>query len=141
MLNLTKLAVDPVLASEGTWADYAGGRFLIARFNNPKAQELRSSLALKQMALLQSGTDEGEAAAQAINVEVLAHTILLAWEGVSEDGKTAVAYTPEVGVKYLADPRFAELKEFIQNFSFNRENYQEKVEAEVTKSVKTTAVS
>jgi len=140
MLNIESLAVDQELASNGTWADFAGARFLIARYNNDKASLLRNKLALENMKVLQSGTKEADEKSDEITLKVLTETVLLDWQDVGSKD-VAIKYTPKQGHKYLADPRFSDLREFIQNYSINRANYQEEVEVEVSESVKNTAAS
>ncbi|MCY1301827.1 hypothetical protein D9M70_514600 [compost metagenome] len=141
MLDIESLAVDPVAAEEGTWASYLGAKFLIARHNSDKATFLRSKLTLERWDEITGEDAEvaGEAARQ-INAKVMAEAVLLDWEGVTKDGGE-ITYTPEVGYQYLVDPRFRDLVQYIENFSLNRANYRERVEAEVAESVKDSAAS
>lgn len=140
MLDIDSLAVDPTASEEGTWANFMGARFLIARSNNSKATQMRAKLALAQWDELTAGDEKAEILSQEIDAKVAAETILLGWENVTKGGKP-VKYTAEVGYKYLIDPRFRDLQQFISNYSFNRSNYQEQAEAEVVESVKDSAAS
>lgn len=140
MLELESLAVDPSAAEEGTWANFMGGRFLIARHNCDKANQLRSKLTLEKWDEITAGDEKSEDIARQITTRVLAEAVLLDWEGVAKDGK-ALKYTPELGYQYLIDPRFRDLNQFIENYSLNRANYREKAEREVTESVKDSAAS
>lgn len=140
MLELNTLAVDPTASEEGTWANFLGGRFLIARHNCEKANQLRAKLTLENWDKISAGDEAAEELAREITARVTAETILLGWEGVTKDGK-AVEYTPELGYQYLIDPRFRDLSQFIENYSLNRANYREKAEREVVESVKGSAAS
>ena len=140
MLELDTLAVDPAAAEEGTWANFMGGRFLIARHNCDKANQLRSKLTLENWEKITAGDEAAEELARQITARVTAETILLGWEGVAKDGKP-LKYIPEIGYQYLIDPRFRDLAQFIENYSLNRANYREKAEREVTESVKDSAAS
>lgn len=140
MLDIDSLAVDPVAAESGVWANFMGARFLIARHNNEAGAFTRSKLALQKWDILSAGGPEADKAAAEISSQVTASHVLLDWEGVYSGGK-AIKYTPERGLKYLTDPRFRDLQQFIENFSMNRANYREKAEQEVTDSVKDSAAS
>lgn len=142
MLNIETLAVDPKLAIEGTWAPFAGGKFLIARYNNPVAEQMRNSLFLTgdNMKVLQAGGEKADALAVEIEMEVMTTAVLLDWDDVAEADK-ALKYTPEVGKRLLTDERYRELLKFIENYSIQRGNYRERTEAEVSDSVKATADS
>jgi len=140
MLDIDSLAVDPAAAEGGVWANFMGARFLIARHNNEAGSFLRSKLALQNWDTLSGGGEEAEKVAADISAQVIANHILLNWEGVSKAGEP-LEYTPELGLKYLTDPRFRDLQQFIENFSLNRSNYREKAEEEVADSVKDSAVS
>lgn len=140
MLDLDTLAVDPSAAEEGTWATFMGGRFLIARHNCDKANQLRSKLTLENWEAITAGDEKSEEKAKEITARVTAESILLNWEGIAKGGK-ALKYTPELGYQHLFDPRFRDLAQFIENYSLNRANYREKAEREVVESVKDSAAS
>ncbi len=140
MLDIDSLAVDPAAAEGGVWANFMGARFLIARHNNEAGSFLRSKLALENWDTLSAGGEAAEKVAAEISSKVIANHVLLNWDGITIGGK-AVEYTPELGLKYLTDPRFRDLQQFIENFSLNRSNYREKAEEEVADSVKDSAVS
>lgn len=140
MLDLDSLAVDPSAAENGVWANFMGARFLIARHNNEAGAFLRSKLALENWDTLSAGGEAAEKVAAEISSKVIANHVLLNWEGITIGGKPA-EYTPELGLKYLTDPRFRDLQQFIENFSLNRGNYREKAEEEVAESVKDSAAS
>lgn len=140
MLDINSLAVDPTLSEEGTWIEYLGARFKIARANNRKAKALRSRLVLDNWDLLQADGEAADTKAREIDTKVIAHAVLLDWDGVA-DGEKPLKYTPELGEKYLSDPRFSDLYSFIEIASNNRANFREKAEKEVAESVKDSAAS
>ncbi|QYW06473.1 putative pre-tape measure chaperone protein [Pseudomonas phage UAntarctica] len=139
MLELTSIAIDPELAANGTWLDYMGGRFLVAR-QGPAHQERLGQLFNEHADLIKSGTPEGTAKLLEIYQRAFADTCLLNWEGVVEKGE-ALPYTPDVGFKVLSDVRYAELAAKLEQFSLMHSNYRTKVEAEVAQEVKSSAAS
>ena len=140
MLELNHLRADPALSEDGVWADFFGARFLIARHNNPKAEQLRSRLTLEAWEVISSGGEEAKNALALVETRTLATAVLLGWENVGMNGEI-LEYSPEVAEGLLADPALRDLRQFIENFSFNRGNYREKAEAEVSASVKGSAAS
>lgn len=140
MLEIKSLSIDPVAAEEGTWANFMGAKFLIARHNSDKANQLRSTLTLERWEEITANDENANQLARQIGTKVLAEAVLLDWKDVGDKG-VEIQYTPEVGYQYLIDPRFRDLVQFIENYSMNRSNYRERAEAEVADSVKSTAVS
>jgi len=136
MLNLELLMADPKKSEEGVWAEYATGKFLIARYNSERATQLRSELASKHYEQITSPDKSvAEATANKIEVEVTAKELLLDWENIYFGGEK-IDYTPEQGIKFLGNPALKDLLTFVTNFSLNRMNYRDKIEFEVTESVK-----
>lgn len=140
MLDIDSLAVDPSAAEEGVWANFMGARFKIARHNTNKANALRAKLTLERWDEITAGTEDSDRIASEVNAKVLAETVLLDWENVTKGGEP-LAYTPQVGLEYLIDPRFRDLAQFIETFSLNRSNYREKAEAAAAEAVKDSAAS
>lgn len=140
MLNLDSIAVDPDLAESGTWFEYMGGRFLVAR-EGRRSDALLMQLYNENLALLKSETHEGNLKAIEINNRVFAETILLDWADIVDKDKNPIAYTPELGMKLVENPMMGELVTAIQRFSRMHSNYRAVVEAEVAEDVKNTADS
>lgn len=140
MLEIKSLSVDPVSAEEGTWANFMGAKFLIARHNSEKASQLRATLTLERWEEITANDENAQKLAHQIGTKVLAEAVLLDWKDVGDKG-VEIQYTPEVGYSYLIDPRFRDLAQFVENYSMNRANYQERAEAEIADSVKSIAVS
>lgn len=139
MLELSSIAIDPELAATGTWLEYMGGRFLVAR-QGPAHQERIGTLFNENAELIKSGTPEGNAKLLEIYQRAFADTCLLNWEGVAEKGQE-LEYTPDLGFKVLSDPRYQELATKLEQFSLMHSNYRKKVEADVAQEVKSSADS
>lgn len=139
-LDIDSLAIDPKLVSEGSWGNFSGASFLIARYNSPEAQRVRNEAVLENLEAIQAGGDKAVAANEVITLRVLTESILLGWKGLTKGGKE-LKFTKALAKQYLADPRFGELREFVENYSVSRANYQEKTEQAVADTVKTTAAS
>ena len=138
MLDLKYLRADKKSSEEGTWAEYFGGKFLIARYNNDKATQLRAKLTLENYDKLISGEETSECLLNEINAKVMAEAILLDWKDIGEDGKE-IAFSPEVAFKFLFDPTLKDFYQFVENYSLNRANYQVKNEVAALESVKHTS--
>lgn len=138
-LCLDDIAVDPTLAEAGTWMDYMGGRFLIARKGNAY-KEAQIKLYNEHRDLLMSDTQEGREKGLEIERKLFAEFVLLDWDVVDRKGEP-VFYTKELGYQLVCDPRYAELVERIEVYSMIHRNYQEKVEDEVAQEVKDSAAS
>lgn len=112
-LNLRKAyATDEDKAQHGTWVpaggDLEGVEFKIARSDNKKAAAMRKALMAPYEAIggrrnLLSGRQVPEDEQRKINVQVVAHCILLDWKGVKNEAGEAVPYSPEVGIEALDD--------------------------------------
>lgn len=144
MLDIESLAIDPELARGGVWTDYMGARFLLARPGDAYNARL-VALYNENIDLIKSETPEGNQKALDIFKQVYAETVLLDWDEVgtkNEKGETVpLPYTPEIGFKVLNDPRQFEFAGFIERFVNNRTNYQQYVEQQVAKDVKSSADS
>lgn len=138
MLDLKFLRADKKASEEGTWAEYFGGKFLIARFNNDNATQLRAKLTIENYDALMKGGEEAVALNTEINARVMAETILLDWKDVGENG-VELPFSKEVAFAYFSDPSLKDFYQFVENYSLNRTNYQTKTEEMVITSVKNTS--
>jgi hypothetical protein len=145
MFDLDTIAIDPVLASEGKWVKYMRGEFLVARWNNRKAETLRNEKHMEFYSEL-SKTEEGkipeglEKQFSDIQARIMAETILLDWKGVGQKDKE-IQYTADEGFKFLSDPSFVDLFQFIQNESISRDNFASANVAKIVEDVKPSADS
>jgi hypothetical protein len=139
MLCLDDIAIDPTLAEAGTWMDYMGGRFLIAR-KGAAYQTAQIALYNEHRDLMKSNTQESREKAIEIERRLFAEFVLLDWEVVDRE-KNPVPYTKEAGYKMVCDPRFGELVDRIEMYSMVHKNYQARVEEDVAEEVKSSAAS
>ena len=139
MLELNSIAVEPDLAENGMWAEYMGGRFLIAR-RGPRYQARLVELYQENMDLVKSNTPEGDEKSLDIFRQAFSDTVLLDWEGITENGKP-LPYSKKAGHELMKNPRLFELTNFLESFSNNHTNYQLKVEEEAAQEVKSSADS
>lgn len=143
MAKLSTLAIDLDLANNGTWANFSGVKFLVRRISADEPQALRSKLVMENLDALQADP-EGQVAKdlqEQIDVRVLAETVLIGWENLENDDGTPMDFSPEQAAQILSDKRYGDLRTFVQNYSFNRENYQRKAEQAVAEEVKISADS
>lgn len=123
MLDLKMFRADPKATEEGTWAKYLGAEFLIAKYNNDAATQLRSLLSIEKYDVLSRGDDASVKAQEEINARVMSETVLLDWKNTGFDGKE-VKYTKEIGYKIFIDPAMRDFAQFVENYALNRTNYQ-----------------
>lgn len=135
MLDLNSLRSDKKASEEGTWATYFGGKFLVARYNNDKATQLRAKLTIENFDVISKQDDEALRLSDEINAKVMSEAVLLDWQGVGIDGKE-VKFSVEAAYKFLSDPELRDFYQFIENYSLNRSNYQTSNEVNALNSVK-----
>ena len=143
MLDLNDIAIDAEAAENGKEFDFydTGAKFTIARFNNDKAEAMRSMLTLELWDDLTSKEPEVAAAAdKKLKIEVLASCVLLGWSGIGENGKET-PYTPENALAILSDPRYSDVRRFVERNAMSPTNFKEAKESAATESVKNTAAS
>lgn len=145
MFDLNTIKVDPKLASEGKWCEFLGGEFLIARWNNRKADALRSQLQSEfYTEYLKAKTDEEKEKMEEkyteIQCQVMSEAILLDWKNVGQ-GDKEIPFSPKAAFDFLVDPAFTDLYQFIQRESIDGENFLAKNVEAITKDVKPSADS
>lgn len=140
-LDLDSIAVEPNLAQEGVWADFLGGRFLLARRGHEYNAKL-GQLYNENLALIKDKANPEVSARKVLEIyqRAFAETVVKNWEGITRGG-VPVEFSAEEAFKILSDPRQAELCQYLEQFSLNHSNYQAAVEAEVANDVKSSAVS
>lgn len=140
-LDLDSIAVEPNLAQDGVWADFLGGRFLLARRGHEYNARL-GQLYNENLALIKDKSNPEVSTKKVLEIyqRAFSDTVLKDWEGISRGGQP-VEFSAEEAFKVLSDPRQAELAQFLEQFSLNHSNYQTAVEAEVANDVKSSAVS
>jgi hypothetical protein len=110
--------------SEGVWVKWEDGISLkIARIGNPHSVRLAEAHAAKNIALKEARLPEEPYSV--LELQLLTEAILLDWRNVDDDNGQPLPYTPQEGAKILADPAYADLKDFIQAQALKRENFTE----------------
>lgn len=99
MQNFELDAFEADSFEEGLWFPIVGdSKLKIARAGNP--EYLRTLERLEKSFRREHGEKLSPEARQSLNCQAIAKGLLKDWENVNERGK-AVAYTPEIGAKYL----------------------------------------
>ena len=110
MVQLPKL--DTKKSEEGRWVEYVPGiSVLIARSRNRKALDMMAKLGQRSLRRIQSGSTE---ALDSITKQVVAHTIIRGWRGMTDDDGADIPYSPEKALEIISDPRYADFLEFVQ---------------------------
>lgn len=120
------MLVDPQLEQSGVWVEYdETTQFLIGSLNSPRYRKAyRDALDKARMGQRTKMTDEQ---ADAVNIAVMAKSVLLDWKGVHMDGKDYPA-TDDNKIYVLTN--CPQVREFVvaraTNFElFKRENLEE----------------
>lgn len=140
-LELDSIAVDPTLAQDGVWAEFLGGRFLLARRSHEYNAKL-GQLYNENLAIIKDKANPEVSTKKVLEIyqRAFAETVIKGWEGITKGG-VPLPFSAEAAFMILSDPRQAELAQFLEQFSLNHGNYQAAVEAEIAHDVKSSAVS
>jgi len=128
MNSLDCFKTDAKAESDGVWIGVPGSssQLLIARMWNPKmTNAFRVTLRARK-----EGEPDIDPDSEEVSTKLLANYVLLGWRSVVVEGKE-VAYTPELGEKYLADPNYHEFKAFVRSAAIERERFLSKEAADV----------
>lgn len=123
---IATFTTDEKLEAEGKWFPLSKtAKVLVARSGNDKYMSvLRQKMKEAQIDL--SAGEEAEKLAEDVLIEVMAETLLLGWEGITQDGKP-VPYSREQARTYL---RIKDFRKKIAGFSDNFEAFRAKAEVE-----------
>lgn len=123
---IATFTTDDKLETEGKWFPLSKtAKVLVARSGNDKyLSALRQKM--KEAQIDMSAGEEAEKLAEDVLIDVMAETLLLGWEGLTQDGK-AVPYSREQARTYL---RIKDFRRKIGGFSDNFEAFRVKAEAE-----------
>ena len=123
---IATFTTDEKLEAEGKWFPLSKtAKVLVARSGNDKYMSvLRQKMKEAQIDL--SAGEEAEKLAEDVLIDVMAETLLLGWEGITQDGKP-VPYSREQARTYL---RLKDFRKKIAGFSDNFEAFRAKAEAE-----------
>lgn len=116
------------LQEKGVWADYSGSKFKIAHAGNVQFQRTLNKLQLPYRRQMDRGTMD-PAVSKEILCKAMASGLLLDWKSVQNSKGEDVVYSEEFAIMALVNND--DLREFIQDFSTDLENFRsERVENE-----------
>lgn len=126
-MKISDIRVDAAKIEAGDWiGDLAelfpgleGVRLKVRGSGNADYRRLQGKK-MRALAAQRLAPDKEQEAAQQINNELLAETVLLDWEGiVQEDGVTPLAFTRELSAQLLADPEMRIFRDAV-NYAGNQ---------------------
>lgn len=121
-MDITKKRVDIVKAKEGVWYPVDDETsFLLARAVGTSYKQVLREKMLPYVEEIRSG-DFTDDMREAITVDILAERILLGWKGLKENGED-IPYSTEKAKEILSDPGLDVLRELIEDFATNDENF------------------
>lgn len=128
-----EFATDEAAETGGTWMQYKGQDFLIARSGNRNYGKLLTKLVNKNQRVLDQQDDHADSASDDIMVEVIAKTILLGWKGemIVEKGGSPVAYSLDSATKIL---RVKDFRAQVMKMADDREQFRVKQMEEQAKN-------
>lgn len=116
-----RYSTDPDLETNGVWVDIGdGSKILVARLNNPEYAAMLTARTKPYMRQMGAGTMDPKQSAD-ILMDVYAATILLDWEGVTEDGED-VPYSRATAKQYLTD--FKDFRKLVNEIAGGMETYR-----------------
>jgi hypothetical protein len=123
---------DHSLIDTGVWAEYQGGRFLIAHISNIRFQRELAKLQQPHRKKIEAGTLDPQTNRDLL-CKAMAEGVLLDWQDVKSVGSDdPVPYSKEAGFKAISrDPEF---RDFITEFAVNLQNYRNEEIEELGKS-------
>ena len=134
MANINRVKTDLVKEVDGTWVDFILGiRLKIARSRNAKYNEMIRNLTENMRIDMRDGKFDTEGFNEVL-VQVRAHTILLDWENVDEDG-VEIPYSPEKAMQYFRDPELKDFYTFVVAISESAEAYKKDLVKESEKNL------
>lgn len=126
-MRLQNFGADKSLEQDGNWINIGGDQWLlIARLGNPRyAIEFQRLLKPHIKEIRRADLPKGMLELQK---KALAKTILLGWEGLKDDKGQLVEFSPDMALECLIDNQ--DFFELVQSLAEDRENFQERQEAE-----------
>ena len=107
--------------TEGVWADFNGGRFKIAHTNNMVFQREMTRLQAPYRKRIDKGTLDPKIQLE-VMCKAMAKGLVLDWKNVGAEGEE-IPYDQDTAYAVLLNN--SELREFIQDFALDLENYRE----------------
>lgn len=128
MAKLSSVKRDVEKASQGIWRTFEGIDFCIARIDNPDAKK-----ELRRLSKLERATRRGKVdddAAEKHITAVVAKHVIKDWRNLEDDDGKPIPYSVETASKIIADPAFAELRDWIITIATEDEAFRaETIEA------------
>jgi hypothetical protein len=128
--KLSQLAVDTTKSEDGVWIEFgAGFELLIARANNAAFKaELARLVKPYQREIAREGMSSRHATDA--HTKAQAKCVVLNWRGLEDEDGEPIPYSPEKAFEILSDPRYPELKEFVDIESNNLDNFRAEDQAD-----------
>ncbi len=121
-------AINTAKAVEGTKVPYRGGvSFFIARASNRRYRDLAVAELKRLEPVLNSGSkEEQDEKGKELTVKLMAHTILVGWEGpLAFKGELLGEYTPEKAEQLLTGDHMEDLRKWIQGKADDQQLFKE----------------
>jgi hypothetical protein len=127
MNSLDVFKTNAAAESDGVWVGLPGStsEVLIARLWNPKMTNAFRVMLRER----KQGEPDLDPDDTAVSARLIARHVLLGWRRVVVDG-AEVAYTPELGERFLSDPNYHELLAFVRSSALDRERFMAKEAAD-----------
>jgi hypothetical protein len=113
-------SIDKDKTKLGSWADFSDGKFLIAHSGNLSFQREFSRLQQPHRKKIDRGNLDPKIANE-IMCRAMSSSILLNWKNVGSEGNE-LAYSEETAYNVLLNND--ELREFVQEYSLDLENFR-----------------
>lgn len=129
--SLESIQMNPDAENNGVWATFPGTdiELRIARaWNGAMLSEYMRMKAEKAASMQGKAKPQGEddddldITVQPLRGQLLARTVLLDWRNITVKGEP-LPYSVAVGERYLCDPAFHDLTNFVSAVSLRREQY------------------
>lgn len=128
MFNVNSINNDRVV--NGSWAEFQGGKFLIAHTSNISFQREFQRLQHPYRKQINRGTLDPKISNE-IMCKAMAHSLLLDWNNVNSDNQP-LPYSKDAAYAVLLQNE--ELREFVQEYSLNLDNFRKEEIQEAGKS-------
>jgi hypothetical protein len=120
---------------KGVWGKFQGSEFLVRHIGNFDFQRSFSRLQLPYRKKIEKGSLDPETTLD-IMVEAMSIGLLVDWRHVSDKSGEEIPYSRELAVKALTNN--VDLREWVQDFATDIENFKEVERDELGKASKTT---
>lgn len=121
--------------SKGVWMDYdTDVKFLVARSNNSAYKLYIQNEYSKNERVIERKNEKSDQVAESITLDALCNHILLDWEGVVDENKKPIQFSPEMAKIILEE--HDDLRAEIFEFSVDRANFLQQIEEKAIDTVK-----